>query len=1038
MSLKSLQDYTFISKYSRWLQDKNRRETWNEAVIDRVKKMMYEKYIDFDVKEEIDWAYDLMLKKRVLGSQRALQFGGDPVLQKNCRIYNCTGTYIDRPRVFQEYMYMLLCGCGVGFSVQQHHIEKLPNLVKGKKYSKTFVIEDSIEGWSDAIGVLINSYFNHELFGEYNGRNIDFDFSKIRPAGANLSSAGKAPGPKPLKKCLEKIKYILDESIGQEKLNSIQVYDILMHAADAVISGGVRRSATICIFSKNDQDMLQAKTGNWIKENPQRGRSNNSALLLRDSTSKEEFSSFIQYIKQFGEPGFYWATSTEELPNPCQPSWAKILTPNGIRTIGDLKEGDKIWSEDKWVNITKKWSTGIKNVYKYTTTSGVFFGTEQHKIVSNGEKIKVDIAESIDIFTGPYSKAECIYPELVMDGLVLGGGSVHKASNNLIYLTIGKDDQDYFNSEIKSLLLRERNALSPGAYEITTDICPNELPVTYDRKIPDRYLTLPRDKVFSFLRGIYSANGSVCDNRITLKSTSINIIEEVQLLLSSVGIRSYYTTNKSKVVKFENGDYRCKQSYDLNISSDRNKFIESIGFIQKYKNEKILSKHSNNQKTTYEIISKELISNEEVYDITVDGDSHTYWTQGCNVSNCVEIGFYCYDSFGNSGIQMCNLSTINSSKCKTVDLFHESCKAASIIGTLQAGYTNFSYLGSVTEEIVRRESLIGVSMTGIMENSEICLNPDIQKSGAHVVKQTNKEIAEKININQAARTTCCKPEGTASCLLGTTSGIHPHHAKRYIRRVQANKQEDPYKYFKSINPIACEDSVWSTNNSDDVISFCVEIPDGSKTKNQVDAITMLEYVKSTQINWVMEGKNKHLCTKPFLEHNVSNTIHIKPNEWELVTDYIYSNKKYFTGISLLSISGDKDYAQAPFTTIYLPSEIAREYGDGSLFVSGLIQKSLELFDDDLWKACEVILQGQTLRGDAKKLWKTKCINFAEKYFSGDIKKFTYCMKDVYNYKLWTDLNREYKDVDYTQIYEEKDNTNFEGESACSGGACEII
>ena len=161
------------------------------------------------------------------------------------------------------------------------------------------------------------------------------------------------------------------------------------------------------------------------------------------------------------------------------------------------------------------------------------------------------------------------------------------------------------------------------------------------------------------------------------------------------------------------------------------------------------------------------------------------------------------------------------------------------------------YLGEVTERILKRESLLGVSMTGIMERHEICLDPDVQKEGARVVKKTNRELAKKIGINPAARTTCFKPEGTASCILGTSSGIHPHHAKRYIRRVQANKMEDIYQHFKKTNPRACEESVWSANDSDDVVAFCIEVPAGAKTKNQVGAIDLLSHVKSTQQSWVI-------------------------------------------------------------------------------------------------------------------------------------------------------------------------------------------
>jgi ribonucleoside-diphosphate reductase alpha chain len=730
MSLRELQEYSFVSKYARWIPEKKRRETWRESV-DRVKSMMHEKYPNLN--GDISWAYDMMYKKRVLGSQRALQFGGPPIFKHNARIYNCISSYCDRLRFFQECMYLLLCGCGTGFSVQKHHIAKLPSLVKNKRGTKKFTISDSIEGWSDSVGVLITSYFEQdELFTEYVGKNVVFDFSEIRPAGAYLSSSsGKAPGPEPLKKALSNIKKILDKSLKNAEfadkkiriLTPIEAYDIVMHAADAVISGGVRRSATICLFSPSDEEMSTAKTGNWFHENPQRGRSNNSALLVRDKITEKQFHNLMQSVREFGEPGFVWSDSTELIVNPC-----------------------------------------------------------------------------------------------------------------------------------------------------------------------------------------------------------------------------------------------------------------------------------------------------------------------------VEIGMYPVDvETGESGWQACNLSTINCAKVKTEEDFYESCRAASIIGTLQAGFTEIPYLGEVSERILKRESLLGVSMTGIMEQHEICLDPEIQKRGARIVKQTNKELAKQVGINPAARTTCIKPEGTTSCMLGTSSGIHPHHAKRYIRRVQANKMEVIYQYFKKVNPKACEESVWSANDSDDVISFCIEVRDGSKLKNKTGAVSLLKHVKSTQQNWVMVGKTDSLCTQPWLNHNVSNTINVKPEEWEQAERFIYKHRKYFCGISLLPVSGDKDYPQAPFTTIHLPSEMVSHYGDGAMFASGLIEVALDLWEDNLWAACDSLLGvGQTVKGGAKKEWIARCKKFAGKYLDGNVKKLTYCMKDVYNWKEWVDLKRLYRPVDYTKVVEEEDNVKPEQEISCAGGACDII
>lgn len=1055
MSIKSLQNYVFTAKYARYIPEKKRRETWRESC-DRVMNMHLEFYKDKNIDDDIIWAFDQVKKKLVLGSQRALQYGGEPVLRKHARIYNCSFLYIDKPESFQQTMFLLLCGCGVGFSVQKHHIDKLPKLIKEKNGVEKFVIPDSIEGWADAIGVLVASYLDvpkTNQWYEYSGKNINFDYTKIREKGSPLShGCGKAPGPEPLKKAISNIRSLLDRAMensefSDRKLTSIQVYDIIMHSADAVISGGHRRSATICLFSPNDELMMNAKTGNWFNENPQRGRSNNSALLVRSDTSKEEFLTLLEKTKEFGEPGFIFADNNNVGFNPCQPGWAKVLTPNGLSTIGDITVGDKIWSKEGWTQVVKKWSTGQNEVYKYTTTAGSFYGTQGHRLVSNGEKIEAKDAESIDIIAGPKIQPQNLELDYVMFGLMIGDGSVHKASNNLPILFIGQDDQDYFNSEIKDEIGAHRPGVADGAYEVKTNVnlILDELckPV-YDRTILFELFVHNCDvsynaRVTSFLRGLFSANGSVCGNRITLKSASRQLIEDTQTLLSSIGIRSYYTTNKSKSVEFGNGTYQCKESYDLNITVDRELFVNNIGFIQQYKNDKIKIVNSNRAKSTYDIISSNLVSIEETFDITVDNPSHTYWTQGCDVSNCAEISFMPYDEItGQTGVGFCNLTEINGKKVVDEESFAIACRAAAIIGTLQAGYTKFPYLGEATENITKKEALLGCSITGMMENPDILFDPKLQRKMAKLIKKVNAEIAEKIGINPAARSTCIKPAGSTSCILGSSSGIHPHHAKRYIRRVQANTIESVYDFFKKSNPQACEASVWSVNETDDVISFCIEVPPGSKTKNQISAVELLELVKLTQQNWVEYGTSPERSIDYSLRHNVSNTINVKSDEWDKVSSFIYNNRNHFAGISLLPVTGDKDYPQAPFSAIYLPHEMVSFYGDCVPFVSGLIEQAMDLFDDNLWAACDVLLGYNKAKGSAKKAWVDRCVTFSQKYNGGDVKKLTYCMKDVYNYKTWLDLNRTFVDVDYTELIEEEDNTKVQETISCAGGACEII
>lgn len=782
MSKKALSEYTFYSRYASYSKEKNRRETWHEAVT-ALFDMHKEHYADAIAKhpkllEEINFAYEQQLKKRVLAAQRTLQFKGDPIFKHHMKVYNCCSTHIDRNRVFQELMYILLCGCGAGFSVQEHHVDKLSKIEKRNKEEKIFVVEDSIEGWSDAIGVLMASYFTEgKEFQEFRGHKVKFDLTKIRAKGTLIAGRFKAPGPDGLANSLKMIEFVIERRLDSElfnqdpyknKLRPIDAYDVIMHTSDAVLSGGVRRSATLCMFSHTDEDMLNAKTGSWFHENPQRGRSNNSVTLLKGHVTKEEFARIMKSTKECGEPGFIWVEDLEICYNPC---------------------------------------------------------------------------------------------------------------------------------------------------------------------------------------------------------------------------------------------------------------VE-IGMIPK----------------------------------TVDGES---------------------------GIQGCNLTEINGKFCKTEEDLLQACRASAIIGTLQAGYTDFKYVSPATKKIFDKEALLGCSITGMMDNPEILFDEKLQRKGAQQIKKTNKEVAAMIGINQAARTTCVKPAGSTSCVLQTASGIHPQHARRYIRRVQANKTEYCAQHFEEINPLAVEDSVWSNNGTDVSISFLCEVPAGAIIKNQIGALDLLEKVKLTQQNWVEAGTNLDICVNKALRHNVSNTVTVKDDEWEDVEAFIFKNQKWFAGISLLSHSGDKDYQQAPFTTIHTSLELSKMYGSASHFASGLIVDGLHAFDGNLWNACDSALgigealdpllkepipldrpvkgkmkaveYNKLLANYAKQLekfifqtseyaewdlkvdWVRRLNQFADKYFEGNKKNATYCLKDVSNLHLWEALQASYKEIDWSEAHEpeyHEEASELSGQ-ACSGGQCEL-
>lgn len=757
---EALNDFIFQSKYAKYNSILGRKETFEESV-DRIMNMhityLTQKYPEAfknaEFSNDFMEAFESYKSKKVFGSQRALQFGGSPILNKHCRQYNCAFTYADRLEVFKEIEWVLLCGCGAGVSVEKQHVIKLPKMLdKLSEETKTFQVEDSIEGWALAIQQIINYYF---IEGTPYPK---FDYSLIRPSGSLISGGFVAPGPDGLRNAIINIQNLLDRVYkGSKKLTPLNVTDIIAYCADSVLSGGVRRSAVIILFDPDDEDMFNSKTGDWFYSNPQRGRYNASAVLERDSTSWETFIRIFKATKQFGEPGFYWRSDKGLGCNPCQPAWAPIITPNGLSTIGDIKEGDKIWSSEGWTTVVKKWSTGIKPVYKYRTTGGVFYGTENHRLVSKGVKIEAKDCDYVDSLSGNYEDDNItIYPQLVMDGLVIGDGYFHKASNNLIVLCIGEKDSDYHNSEISHLIKEHRPGIGKTSWEVITNVKVEELKRKYEIEIPDRYMSGTKSEICSFLRGLYTANGSVVSNRITLKTASSKLRDQVQLLLSYLGIDSYYTTNKPTKVKFDNGEYLCKESYDINISNDREKFVNLIGFIQKYKNEKITIKKISKIVTNRPIKETILIGEEEVFDITVDNKSHTYWTGGLNVSNCGEIGFKPTIN-GKSGWQFCNLVTISGKEMDNEEDFYKACKDAATIATIQAAYQSFPFLGSVTEELVKNDPLIGVSISGIMCNLEVLLHEETLQEGARIVKEQNSKIAKILGINESSRCTTIKP-----------------------------------------------------------------------------------------------------------------------------------------------------------------------------------------------------------------------------------------------------------------------------------------
>ena len=392
LSTQILSDITVYMKYARYLPEKQRRETWDELVT-RNLEMHVKKYPQ--LKGEIVETYKNVFDKKVLPSMRSMQFAGKPIEISPNRVFNCAYAPVDDWRVFGEIMFLLLGGTGVGYSVQQHHVDELPEIRKpNPNRSRRYLVNDSIEGWADAVKYLIRSYF-------YGGSKLRFDFSDIRPKGARLvTSGGKAPGPQPLKECLVKVEGVLAEKNDGDKLSAIEVHDIVCHIADAVLAGGIRRAALISLFSASDNEMISAKAGNWWETNPQRGRANNSAVLLRHKVTKSFFLDLWKRVEasNAGVPGIYLSNDKDWGTNPCceialRPFQFCNLTEVNVSNIKDQQDLEDRVRAAAFIGTLQAGYTDfhyLRPVWQRTTEKDALIGVSMTGIAS-GRVLQDDI-----------------------------------------------------------------------------------------------------------------------------------------------------------------------------------------------------------------------------------------------------------------------------------------------------------------------------------------------------------------------------------------------------------------------------------------------------------------------------------------------------------------------------------------------------------------------------------------------------------------------------------------------------------------------
>lgn len=710
-------------------------------------------------------------------------------------------------------------------SVDKNHSVQVAGMVA----SNCFAVpaKDSREGWGKCISDMV------VISGT--GGGLGLNGSNVRPRGSPINgTGGTATGAVSLFEVLNAAGGVIKAGGGRRTALMFCLnltHGDIIEFLDKKLDENVLNNANISVnFNENPEDLFKKVKKDEKVDLAFRGK------IITSVPAKTLWERLVRNSLKNGEPGLLngylankmnniWYYKQLDTTNPCQPSFAPILTPLGISTIGKINVGDTVWSGSQWTTVSRKIETGIKPVFAYKTKAGIFYGTEEHRVLENGEKIQVKNATSIDTAQGPILSNIPLDSQTIMDGLVLGDGMVHKASNDLVVLNIGEKDGDYHRSEIQSYILKHRPGLHDYCWEIKTTIQSDEIPKTYDRKVPDRFRYGNTQTVRSFLRGLYSANGSVVGGqRVTLKASSFSIIESVQMMLSSLGIRSYYTTNKTKDVDFSNGTYTCKQSYDLNITVDRRLFAEQIGFIQKYKQTKLVEicelRNSGKSKKNYEITDIEELGDLPVYDITVEADEHTYWSNGLLISNCGEAWIPDYGC--------CDLGSLVLPRFvinKEID--YELLKEAIVLGVrfLDDVLTVNNYPLPEIKEMATNIRQIGLGVMGLhdmllllglkytsdagleminkvmnfIKNAAYEASIELAKEkGAFpkfepesyiksgfikTLKPSLRSKIQEFGIRNCALLTIA-PTGTTSLVCGVTSGIEPMFAPAYVRKFQ--------------------------------------------------------------------------------------------------------------------------------------------------------------------------------------------------------------------------------------------------------------
>ena len=925
ISHQIVSDITVYSKYSKYIPKLKRRETWEE-VVQRNLNMHKKKYPK--LKKEIDENYKLVFEKKVLPSMRGLQFAGKPIEISPSRQYNCGFMHMDHPDTFSELMFLLLGGSGIGYSVQTHHIAKLPAILKPIK-TRRYLISDSIEGWADSIKVLIKSYI-----GSRSSLPL-FDFSDVRAKGEPLKTTGGiAPGPEPLKTCLHQITKILDRKENGSKLTSLEVHDINCYIADAVLSGGIRRSAMIALFSFRDQDMLTCKFGNWSEENPQRGRANNSVVILRHKIKEEEFFALWEKIQASGsgEPGFCFTNDQEWGFNPCVEIGLRTnqfcnTSIVNVSDIVDQKDFNRRAKAAAFIGTLQAGYTDfhyLRDVWKENTEKEYLIGVSMNGIAS-GVVLELDQKEAAEIVKkenervaaligiSPAARCTTVKPEGT-SSLVLGcSPGIHAwhclQRQSKILMADGRWEE-------VGKLVRSKSTEKVVTYDENRECFiskpiegwhKNKFPTADWRKIITKYHTA--SAVFTSEHRVLTSGGwrevrNLSDkDKIASGEYSFSDVEKQVVLGSILGDGCLDKINLCRMVYGhckEQKEYLDWKSSLISRLKPRVISINKEEFIQmSTKSSKILAElydriYVNNQRT---------IKAEWIKELSELGIAVWYMDDG---GLCVEGG---YKNIKENN--WCMRIATQSFDIGQVNILINHLKEKYNI------YPDVFNNRGVALRFKKKEALkfFDIICKYIPDSMQHKLPLQFRNKFVSLVLDIPKKIyyepiirQEKANVSRISgsyKTAYCIDVKDTHNFI-TKSGV-THNSKYYIRRMRFNKDEPIYSYFMDNHPMLMEDDFFKPH-LEAILSVPQKAPDNAVTKSET-ALQLLSRVKKVYTNWIKSGHRTGHNT-----NNVSCTVNLKDNEWSRVGKWMWENRNNYTALAVFPHDMGS-YKQTPFEEI---------------------------------------------------------------------------------------------------------------------------